>query len=202
MSRRAPTVVLDPIARGILERLKRSRTLPQHLAERVRIVLMSADGDLCVTQARQLEIDSQRVRRWRKRWVQRNADLAKAVANGAEGAELERFVLGVLADNYRSGVKPKFSEEQVARIIALGCEDPAKHGLPVSHWTPQELAAKAVEKGIVESISVRQVGRFLKGGTVTAAHVALLAQSQARRPRAISGPSARRVLSVQRSPAA
>jgi hypothetical protein len=163
---------------------------------------MSADGDLCVAQAQQLEVDSQRVRRWRKRWVQRDADLAKAIAKGAAGAELERFILGMLADNYRCGVIPKFSEKQVAGIIALACEAPAKHGLPVSHWTPQELAAKAVEKGIVENISVRQVGRFLKGGTATAAHVALLAQSQTGRPRTISGPSARRLHSVSRSPAA
>jgi len=202
MSRQAPMIVLLPIVKETLERLKRSRTLPQHLAERIRIVLMSADGALCVAQARQLEVDAQRVRRWRKRWVRREADLAKAISNGATKTELERFVLGILEDNYRCGVKPKFSEEQVASIIALACEDPVKYDLPVSHWTPQELAAKAVEKGIVESISVRQVGRFLKGGTVAAAHVALLAQSQTSRPRAVSGPSARYLHSVPRSPAA
>jgi hypothetical protein len=200
MSRHAPTVVLLPIVKETLERLKRSRILPQHLAERVRMILMSAEGDLCVNQAKQLEVDSQRVRRWRKRWAQRDVGLAKAVAQGAKGVELERFILDMLADSYRSGVKPKFSEEQVAAIIALGCEDPAKHNLPVSHWTPQELAAKAIEKGIVERISVRQVGRFLKGGTVTAAHVALLAQSKTGRPQTIQGPSAGRLCSVSRSP--
>jgi hypothetical protein len=32
----------------------------------------------------------------------------------------------------------------------------------VSHWTPTELAAEAIKRGIVEKISPRSVGRFLR----------------------------------------
>lgn len=39
--------------------------------------------------------------------------------------------------------------------------------LPVSHWTP-ELAREAAKRGIVESISPRQVDRFLGGGPTAA----------------------------------
>lgn len=179
MSRMAPTIVLAPSVREVLERLRRSRSLPQHLAERVGFILRSADGELCSAQARKRGVDPQRVRRWRTRWAQRSDRLAQALKEGAEGAALKALVLELLSDNYRSGVRPKFSAQQVAAIIALACEDPGAHGLPVTHWTPGELATKAKERGIVEEISPRQVGRFLKGGATTAAHVALLARSQA-----------------------
>jgi hypothetical protein len=55
----------------------------------------------------------------------------------------------------------KFSAEQIAGLIALACEPPADSGLPVSHWTPPELAREAVKRGLVQSISPRQVDRFL-----------------------------------------
>jgi hypothetical protein len=48
--------------------------------------------------------------------------------------------------------------------VAIACEDPQASGYPISHWTAKEIAAEAVKRGIVESISVRQVGRFLKRG--------------------------------------
>jgi transposase len=160
MARQAPTIVWDRLVRQVLERLKRSRTLGQHFAERVRIVLMSAQGKLCSEQAAQLGLNAQRVCRWRKRWARGQARLATAIAQGADGDALQKLILELLSDEYRSGSPGKFSAEQVAAIIALACEDPTEHDLPVTHWTPQELAAKAKERGIVEGISPRQVGRF------------------------------------------
>jgi len=199
MARQAPTIVLQPQVEQVLEKLKRSRTLGQHLAERVRIVLMSAAGKLCSEQAAQLEVDAQRVCRWRRRWAQRQDRLAKAITEGADAGALEKLILELLSDGYRSGSRGKFTAEQVAAIIALACEDPVEHQLPVSHWTPQELATKAKERGLVESISPRQVGRFLKGGTAKAAHVAILAQCQAGRPRAIPGTGGGRLCCVPAS---
>ena len=64
-------------------------------------------------------------------------------------------------DDDRPGAPPKFTPEQMAGIIALACEPPADSGLPVSHWTPPELAREAIKRGLVESISPRQVDRFL-----------------------------------------
>ena len=61
----------------------------------------------------------------------------------------------------RCGAPPKFTPEQITAIIALACEHPSQSGVPVSHWTPPELAREAIKRGIVESISPRQVDRFL-----------------------------------------
>ena len=80
----------------------------------------------------------------------------------------------------RGGSSGKFTAEQVTRILAVACEDPEASGRPVTHWTPPELADEVVKRGIVESISPRQVGRFLKIGRTPAASEPLLAQCRAR----------------------
>jgi hypothetical protein len=75
----------------------------------------------------------------------------------------------------------------VTDIIALACEKPSDSGLPVSHWTPAELAREAVRRGIVKSISTRQVERFLKRSRAQTAQEPLLADfaGQAGSPRAL-----------------
>jgi putative transposase len=52
----------------------------------------------------------------------------------------------------------------VVQSIALACEQPDHAARPVSHWTVREVADEAVQRGIVERISARSVGRFLKRG--------------------------------------
>ena len=57
----------------------------------------------------------------------------------------------------------------VCQIITVSCEDPSKCGYPLSHWTPQALRLEVIHRQIVSDISVRQIGRFLKGGGSQAA---------------------------------
>ena len=161
MRTRSVTVVVTSRQRRILEPLARAKSVPQRLVERCRIVLMSTDGRENADQAKALGVDRQRVRRWRHRWAQAQEALAAAEAEGASDEDLERFVASVLADNDRPGAPATFTAEQVAAIIALACEPPAESGLPVSHWTPPELAREAIKRGFVETISPRHVDRFL-----------------------------------------
>lgn len=147
--------------RAVLKGLVRTRKLAQHFAERCRIVLGSADGGTNVGLADALDVDRQRVRRWRVRWAEAEASLAAAETEGASDADLETLVLAVLSDEPRSGAPPKFTPEQVVALVALACEPTADSGLPISHWTPAELAREAIKRGIVKSISPRQVDRFL-----------------------------------------
>jgi hypothetical protein len=58
----------------------------------------------------------------------------------------------------------------------VACESPAASGRPVSHWTPRELAAEVIKRGIIDRISTRSVGRFLKRSGFKAASVPVLAQ--------------------------
>ena len=162
LAQQAAKIDLSVKQRLIVERLARSKTESQRLVERAQIVLRSANGELCVEQARALGIDAQRVRRWRKRFARTREVLASAEGADDKG-DLERKIREVLMDEYRSGTPPKFTPEQVSLMVALACHKPSELGLLLSHWTADELARQAVELNIVKSISGRHLDRFLKG---------------------------------------
>lgn len=144
----APIPALDDDQRKELETIVRKRTSPQHLVERARIILLAAEGRGIAETARQLRLTENTVHKWRKRWT-----------NWPAAAVAER-----LADAPRSGAPARITPEQICRIIALACEPPSKYDRPITHWTQQELADEAVKQGIVDAVSQRSVGRFLKSG--------------------------------------
>jgi transposase len=151
---------LTPRQRAVLERLVRRATSSQALARRARIVLRAARGERNRPLAEDLGVDRETVRLWRDRWAAAAGRLARLEAE-ADDRALLAAIRAVLADEPRPGGPPRFSAEQVCRVIALACEAPAASGRPVSHWTPQELADEAIKRGIVEQISSRTVGRWL-----------------------------------------
>jgi transposase len=154
-----------------LEKLASRPSTTQQIAQRARIILAANAGQNNAQIARAEGVSVNKVRQWRGRWAE-----LKAVPLAEMSLE-ER-----LQDLPRSGSPGKFSAEQLAQIIALACEDPQASGYPVSHWTPKEVAAEAIKRGIVESISPRQVGRFLKRGRVTTASQPILAEYDRNRP--------------------
>ncbi|AUB35633.1 Transposase [Nostoc flagelliforme CCNUN1] len=87
-------------------------------------------------------------RLWRNRWL--------------ETSSQELSVTQRLQDLERVGAPVKFSMEQVIELFALACSPPDEYGRPISHWTPRELADEIIKQGIIESISVRHVGRLLE----------------------------------------
>lgn len=180
MSRLAPTIKLLPRQREILERLNRARTLERRLAERVQMVLGAAQGKTSTEIACDLGVDAQRVGRWRARFAAAKDLLAAATTGETSDDKLEATILDILSDQERSGCPGKFTAEQLTQLVALACQDPKELGLPVTHWTPRELAAYAQERKIVESISPRHVARFFGGGRASSSPVALLAQPQDR----------------------
>ena len=68
MPRIAPQLLVSARMRRILEAKARAPTTSQQLAERMRIVSKSLDGQLNQRTAKQLGVDPQRVSRWRRRW--------------------------------------------------------------------------------------------------------------------------------------
>ena len=138
---------------------------PHRLRERCQIVLFSAAKLSNEEQARRLGVDRQRIRRWRTRWSEHSGRLAAAEAESVTDGDLAKMMKEVLGDAPRPGGPTTFTAEQIAQIISVACEPPADHELPVSHWTPRDLAAVVMARGIVKSISERQVGRFLARAT-------------------------------------
>ena len=105
------------------------------------MVLGASEGRVHGVEAAALGVDPQRMSRWRRRWFGAQGRLEEAESKGATDKDLEAQVVGTLSDLYRSGVKPKFTAEQMVQIIALACEKPQDNGLPVTHWTPKVFQA-------------------------------------------------------------
>jgi putative transposase len=154
-----PKVLLSEAEREELHTLIRAHKTPQHYSFRAQLLLLLAAGLNAPEVARRLGTTRKTVRRWRHHWLTRH----------------NCTVLERLQDAARPGAPATFSAEQWCQIIALACEPPEASGRPISHWTPRELADEASQRGIVETISERHVGRFLKAGRSQAAQKSLLA---------------------------
>lgn len=141
------TITLSEADQQALEKLANRPSTPQQIAQRARIVLKAAASRNNAEIARTLGISIKMVRQWRFRWV--------------ELTEQSKPVMERLQDSYRRGAPLTFTLEQQVECIAMACRDPMEYGRPISHWSAHELADELVNQGIVESISPRQVGRWL-----------------------------------------
>jgi len=145
---------------NILQQIRRSTTAPQRLVQRVGIILMAFTGALNIGIANPTGLARKQVGLWRRRW-QQSFDALVAIECRETQAELRRAIEDVLSDAPRSGSTGSFTAEQVTLILAVACEPPEQSGRPIDRWTHRELADEVVRRGIVPSISVSQVGRYL-----------------------------------------
>ena len=76
--------------------------------------------------------------------------------------KLSDVIKSVLSDKQRPGKEPVFTPEQIMLINELACKNPKDFGYELSCWNLASLAKEAVRQGIVGSISVASVQRFLK----------------------------------------
>ena len=169
-------MLLTDRQRAMLEDTVHSRRRPHDEVQRATIILQSADGARTRHLAEALRVSDPTVRLWRRRWAQAAPQLAAAEAE-ADDETLRGLLQQVLHDAPRRGRPATFTAEQLCQIIAVACEVPEASDRPVSHWTPRELADEVIKRGLVPTISPRSIGRFLKGGGLKTASVAVLAQS-------------------------
>lgn len=156
------TVQVTGRQRKILNRIIRRHKTPQCLVWRIRIILKAAQGYSNSEIARRLGKDRRTVRLWRARWVEGIPILQAAAAEGASKREMTNLIEDILSDAFRCGSPGNFTAQQLAQVIAVACEPPAKSERPISHWTPRELADEVIKREIVTSISSRTVGRLLE----------------------------------------
>jgi putative transposase len=157
---RAKSVTVSTKEAQVLNQIIRQPTQPQWLVTRSKVILGAAAGESISQQSRELGLVRKAVQHWREKWER--AQEARQV--GEETDELLATIAQVLHDGYRSGTPATFTAEQIVQVIAVACEDPQRNGYPFSHWTPKDVAQEVIKRGIVNSISPRQVGRFLKRG--------------------------------------
>jgi transposase len=164
----------------LLKQLVRRSTNPQRLVRRAQLVLAAAAGKSNTQISQQLELDRGQVRLWRNRWLDASVELTASEMEAVSDEKLINLIAQVLSDRVREGTPNFFSTEQVVQIVALACEKPVESERPVSHWTATELAQEAMKRSIVEKISPRSVGRFLKRSHFTTASSSLLVKCQSR----------------------
>jgi putative transposase len=152
-------LVITEAQRAALWQITRRNQSPQALVTRARIILLAAEGARNQHIADELGLHGQTVSYWRGRWLEAAEALAHAETDEKRLAEV---LHEALSDRRRSGAPVTFTAEQVCQIVALSCERPEASDRPVTHWTPKELAQEAQRRRIVETISPRSVGRFLK----------------------------------------
>jgi len=165
-SPQALALTLSQRQQSLLEQMVRRTTNAYRLVRRAQLVLLAARGADNTEIGQRLQLSRSRVGLWRQRWMRAVESLDAAEAEGISDEGLLRRILEVLSDRLRPGTPSKFSVEQIVQIVALACESPENAQRPVNQWTPTELAKEAVKRGLVEHISPRSVGRFLKRGNL------------------------------------
>jgi putative transposase len=172
---KTPTqIILSEKQKQILTENAVGTHTPLHVKTRSQIILHAAKGWSNNTIEENMGIDPKTVNKWRDRYSAQYEELKRTEAETP--LKIRSAIEKALSDAPRPGGPSTFKDEQVAAIIAMSCEDPSKFDLAFSHWTPESLKNEAEKLGIVESISVRQVGRFLKRERFAASPKPVLAE--------------------------
>lgn len=158
---KAKAITVTARQREALNQIIRRHSSPQQLVRRAKIILAAADQRNNQYNADLLEVTPTTVRIWIERWNMAIDIFAKAEADENEKS-LSAAICKVLADAPRPGRPADFSPEFICQIIALACEKPEDLGRPISHWSQRELADEVLKRDLVDKISPRSVGRFLK----------------------------------------
>jgi transposase len=161
MPGKAAKIIITERQKEILQTFSRATTAPSRLRQRAAIILLAFDGLRNDDIAARVDLTHRQVGRWRRRWAEawhRLIDIECCESR----AELRRAIDAVLSDELRKGAPGKFTPEQVTEILAVACEPPEKSGRPITHWTLQELSDEVKKRGIVESISIAQLSRYLR----------------------------------------
>ncbi len=162
----------------LLQQIVRGTTNPYRLVRRAKLILGAASGESNSSISRRLELDREQVRLWRERWREAIDKLTAAEEQQVTDKKLMVLIFEILSDRQRPGTTKSFTVEQVVQIVAIACESPEKSDRPISHWTPKELADEARKRGIVDKISPRSVGRFLKRSHTQTTSASLLVKSK------------------------
>lgn len=162
----APAIPMTERQYNLLSQHEAKHSLSYHIKTRIRILLDASKGHTNALVTRELGVDLKTVKKWRRRWEAAfdsitDFELGESGEGVSDKALLKRMLL-VLKDNSRSGAPKRITLAQEKQIIALACQKPEDHGIPITQWNREMLAHVAKTKQIVDTISPRYVGKILK----------------------------------------
>ena len=163
---KAEPIILGYIEKEILTKIANSRTKPASIVKRANIILYADQGKTNTSISKIVSLTIKIVSNWRKKWKLSQSMFKKIEETAKHPKELNDFVEQILKDNPRPGTPARITQEQRVQILSLACENPKKSGLPLSHWTIQELVYEIKKRKIVEEISWTRVQNFLKSGAL------------------------------------
>jgi transposase len=122
--------------------LCRRHSAPHTQVQRAKVALLLIEnpGIHSAEVARRLAMHEQTVRKWRKRWTQR-------------GFQLE--------DDPRPGRPRRFSPVDHATVIAIACELPAQHDVPLSRFSLADIKDAIYQQNALLNISKSTIWRWL-----------------------------------------
>lgn len=153
------------------EALQRGSESPnKEEATRATVILLSSEGKTAAEISQAIGFHPSNVKKW----------IRKFNREGLEGIIVKkRGPLG--------GPRPKFTLDQIDRILELSQTAPSSLGYGFKQWTPQKLAVVAKEKGIVEGISHVTIRQILRRQQVIEIHQPSSFSSTVTRPEAARG---------------
>jgi putative transposase len=144
----AAIIELSDAEREALEKLINRNRTEQQIALRAKIILKASERATHGEIAQTFGVSHEMSRVWRRRWLELKA--------------LDVPVEDRLHDAPRPGAPMRFTLEQITQLYGIACNPPDQYGRPISHWSSRELADELIKQQIVESISERQVGRYME----------------------------------------
>jgi transposase len=120
------------------------------LKHRARVILLSIDGYRIPEIGEMLGAHPANLRKWIHRFNKQ----------GCRG----------LISTRSGGAKPRFTEEQKRRIVALAETRPRELGLNFTRWTLHRLAEQAAKQKIVDRISHEYVRQILRSASCSYRH--------------------------------
>ena len=135
------TIKLSESERHLLTRRATRFRSEVRVRLRARIVISASDSASNASIARDLSVCVDTVRKWRR-----------------------RFSIGCLdglKDQAQSGQPRRLTAVAVAWVKVLACSLPAEMGVPLARWSHRELAAEALTRKVVDSVSVSTMRRWL-----------------------------------------
>lgn len=160
----AASFTLSDKTKTILKNFSASYSQPSCIVLRSKIILMAAEEKTNNQIAEEVGTTYSTVSIWRNRFYNSIDLIARTEKYDGPDSEkkLSDVIKSVLSDKQRPGKEPVFTPEQIMLINELACKNPKDFGYELSCWNLASLAQEAARQGIVESISVASVQRFLK----------------------------------------
>lgn len=165
-SKPAPAIAIKKRWFDLLEKEGNKDSCSRKNYIRIQIILRASQGFGNKEIAREIGVTYHTVKKWRNRWkssytkleIFEKGPVGKRVANH----ELIKKMLEVLKDSPRKGAPCQISLSAKQQIVAIACEEPEDYGVIMTGWTLESLAAIAIKKQIVPTISPSYIGRLLK----------------------------------------